>query len=120
MKKFEWVEHPSDIGFRAYGRDLAEAFGNAALALFEVMVDTSKVEPREEISIELGTKDAGMLKSQEFLDETMGRNKGPYKFERVLEECYLIAESQNVAREVQPRPKVYLVKVQFFACLDQG
>ncbi|HID60274.1 MAG TPA: archease, partial [Hadesarchaea archaeon] len=43
MKRFEWVEHPSDIGFRAYGKDLAEAFENAALALFEVMVDTSKV-----------------------------------------------------------------------------
>ena len=53
MKRFEWVEHPSDIGFRAYGRDLAEAFENAALAFFEVMVDTSKVEPREEVAVEL-------------------------------------------------------------------
>jgi len=61
MKRFEWVEHPSDIGFRAYGKDLAEAFGNAALALFEVMVDTSKVEPREKISVELKAEDEGAL-----------------------------------------------------------
>ena len=61
MKRFEWVEHPSDIGFRAYGRDLAEAFENAALALFEVMVDTKKVEPREEVKVELKAEDEGAL-----------------------------------------------------------
>jgi len=61
MKRFEWVEHPSDIGFRAYGRDLAEAFENAALALFEIMVDTSKVEPREEVKVELEAEDEGAL-----------------------------------------------------------
>ncbi|MEM2282963.1 MAG: archease [Candidatus Hadarchaeales archaeon] len=53
MKRFEWVEHPSDVGFRAYGRDLSEAFANAGLALFEIMTETSKVQPREEVSIEL-------------------------------------------------------------------
>jgi SHS2 domain-containing protein len=61
MKRFEWVEHPSDIGFRAYGRDLAEAFENAALALFEIMVDTEKVEPREETKVELEAEDEGAL-----------------------------------------------------------
>jgi len=61
MKRFEWVEHPSDIGFRAYGRDLAEALENAALALFEVMVDTSQVRPLQEVSIELEAEDEGAL-----------------------------------------------------------
>ncbi len=61
MKKFEWVEHPSDIGFRAYGKDLAEAFENAALALFEVMVDTGKVESREDVKVELEAEDEGAL-----------------------------------------------------------
>ena len=61
MNRFEWVEHPSDIGFRAYGRDLAEAFENAALALFEVMVDTGKVEPREEIKVEIEAEDEKAL-----------------------------------------------------------
>ncbi|MGQ9788330.1 MAG: archease [Candidatus Hadarchaeaceae archaeon] len=57
MKKFDWIEHPSDIGFRAYGRDLAGAFENAALALFEIMVDTSKVEHKEGHYIELAAED---------------------------------------------------------------
>lgn len=61
MKRFEWVEHPSDIGFRAYGRDLSEAFENAALALFEVMVDTSKVEPREAREVHIGAEDPAAL-----------------------------------------------------------
>ena len=61
MKRFEWIEHPSDIGFRAYGKDLAEAFGNAAVALFEVMTDTNKVEPREKVAIELKAEDEGAL-----------------------------------------------------------
>jgi SHS2 domain-containing protein len=55
------VEHPSDIGFRAYGSDLARAFENAALALFEIMVDTNKVEPKEEIEIEISAEDEGGL-----------------------------------------------------------
>jgi SHS2 domain-containing protein len=61
MKRFEWVEHPSDIGFRAYGRNLEEAFENAALALFEVMVDTNKVEPREEVTFQIEAEDEGAL-----------------------------------------------------------
>ncbi len=61
MKPFKWVEHPSDIGFRAYGRNLAEAFENAALAFFEVMVDTSGVRPVEEVEIELEAEDEQAL-----------------------------------------------------------
>ncbi len=61
MKRFEWVEHPSDVGFRAYGRDLAEAFENAALAFFEVMIDTGKVEPRKEVKVELEAEDEKAL-----------------------------------------------------------
>lgn len=59
--KFEWVEHPSDIGFRAYGKDLGEAFENAALALFEIMTDTGRVEPREEVEVELEAEDEQAL-----------------------------------------------------------
>jgi SHS2 domain-containing protein len=61
MKKFEWVEHPSDVGFKAYGRNLAGAFENAALALFEIITDTSKVEPRDAASVELEAEDEKAL-----------------------------------------------------------
>ncbi|MFP3345828.1 MAG: archease [Sulfolobaceae archaeon] len=52
-KKYEFFDHTADIGIKAYGRDLNEAFENAALAVFEVMTDTSKVEPKESREIEI-------------------------------------------------------------------
>lgn len=61
MKKFEWVDHPSDIGFRSYGTGLEEAFENAALALTEIMVDVGQVRPQGEISIELQAEDREAL-----------------------------------------------------------
>lgn len=61
MKKFEWVDHPSDVGFKAYGQDLEEAFENAALALTEIVTDSDEVEPKGEISIELEAEDLEAL-----------------------------------------------------------
>ena len=46
MKRFEFLPHTADVYIAAYGRTLEEAFANAALAMFEVMTDTSRVEPR--------------------------------------------------------------------------
>lgn len=60
-KKFEWIDHPADTGFRAYGVDMEEAFENAALALTEIMVDVERVEVREEIEVELEAEDLEAL-----------------------------------------------------------
>jgi len=46
FKAFELCEHTADVLVRAYGRSLEEAFANAARGVFEVITDTSKVEPR--------------------------------------------------------------------------
>ncbi|MFP3233728.1 MAG: archease [Sulfolobaceae archaeon] len=56
-KKYEFFDHTADVGIKAYGRDLNEAFENAALAVFEVMTDTSKVEPKESREIEIDGMD---------------------------------------------------------------
>jgi len=53
VKRFEFLEHTADAYIAAYGRSLAEAFENAALAMFETMTDTSKVEPKIEDEIEV-------------------------------------------------------------------
>jgi len=52
MKRFKFLEHMSDAYVAAYGKTLEEAFENAALAMFEVMTDTSKVEPKERFKVE--------------------------------------------------------------------
>ncbi len=36
-KKFEYFEHPADIGLRVYGRDLPSLFENAAAGLYDVL-----------------------------------------------------------------------------------
>ena len=47
MKNFEFIDiTTSDVAFKAYGKDLSELFANAAIALFEVIVNTKKVEPK--------------------------------------------------------------------------
>ena len=57
MKKFEYFEATADIGFKAYGNNLNEAFENAGLAMFNIISDTSDVEPIKEISFEKTSED---------------------------------------------------------------
>ncbi len=48
MERFRFLEHTADVLIEAYGSTLEEAFENAAIAVFEVITDTNKVEPKEE------------------------------------------------------------------------
>lgn len=52
--QYEYLEHTADAKFRAYGKTLEEVFENAALAMFNVIIDTKKVlvETSLEISLE--------------------------------------------------------------------
>lgn len=52
MDRFKFLPHMGDALIEAYGSSLEEAFENAALAMFEVMTDTSKVEPLIEEIVE--------------------------------------------------------------------
>lgn len=56
-KKFEFFEVTADVGYKAYGKTLEESFENAALAMFEVITDTSKIEPEIERKIEVESED---------------------------------------------------------------
>jgi SHS2 domain-containing protein len=55
--KFEFLEHTADSYIAAYGKDLNEAFENAALAMFEVMTDVNDVKPRIEDHVEVHASD---------------------------------------------------------------
>lgn len=56
-RNFEFLEHMADAYIAAYGRDLAEAFENAAAAMFEVMTDIEKVNPEDEDYVEVEAAD---------------------------------------------------------------
>ena len=61
VKKYEYLYHIADAKFRAYGSTLEEAFENAALAMFNVMVNTSRLEAKELRKIEITSSDIKML-----------------------------------------------------------
>ena len=59
---FETFDHTADVGIIARGADLGEALANAARAMFSLMVDLDRVEPREERQIEVEAEDVeGLL-----------------------------------------------------------
>jgi len=57
QKRFEFLEHTADAYIAAYGKDIAEAFENAAVAMFEVMTDVEKVIARVEDKVEVAAED---------------------------------------------------------------
>jgi len=56
-RSFEFLEHMADAYIAAYGRDLAEAFENAALAMFDVMTEVEKVDAEIEDYVEVEAED---------------------------------------------------------------
>jgi SHS2 domain-containing protein len=55
--KFEYLEHTADSYIRAFGVTMAQAYENAAIAMFEVMTDTRKVAPSEEETLKVEAED---------------------------------------------------------------
>jgi SHS2 domain-containing protein len=60
-KGYEFLEHTADAYVAAYGRSLAEAFENAAVAMFDVMTEVEKVSPSVRDSVEAQGQDEQAL-----------------------------------------------------------
>lgn len=58
---FQILEHPADIGFRAFGDTLAELFENAAVALVSIASEIEDVAPREAYPFEAVAPDVESL-----------------------------------------------------------
>ena len=48
---FEILDHPADIGFRAYGERLEGLFANSAHALLSIIIETENILSRERVAI---------------------------------------------------------------------
>lgn len=60
--KFEIIEHTADVGVVGRGRDMAEAFENAAYGMFSIMAELDKYEPTTQKSIaSVGDDDITLL-----------------------------------------------------------
>jgi SHS2 domain-containing protein len=56
-KGYEFLEHTADAYVAAYGKDLAKAFENAAVAMFDVMTEVEKVNQLTEDQVEANGDD---------------------------------------------------------------
>ncbi len=101
-KRYEYLEHTADAQFLAYGKNLEEVFENAALAMFNVMIDTTKVS---EEMVEQVTLDSPDLESLliDWLSELL------YLFE--VEE--IVFKSFQV-EEIRQREDSYSIKARAY------
>lgn len=68
--RYRHIEHPSDVGFEAYGTTLEELFANAALATYSFMTDVDAIEPAEEREVAVQSEDLYSLMF-DWLDEML-------------------------------------------------
>ncbi len=60
--KFKFLDiTTADVAFEAYGKNLNELFANAALAMFEVMINTKQLKPKIEREVEVEGNDLESL-----------------------------------------------------------
>ncbi|MBI2849368.1 MAG: archease [Chloroflexi bacterium] len=58
---YEIVDHTADVGIRAYGHDLREAFANTAYGMVSLMIDPEKIQERIRRDIEVRGDDLESL-----------------------------------------------------------
>ncbi len=58
---YETFEHEADIGIRGFGGTREEAFGNAAKAMYSVMLRIETVQPREKRTVSVSAPDQELL-----------------------------------------------------------
>ena len=73
MKTYELIDHTADVGIKAYGKNLSEAFENAAKAMFDIITDKSEIESLGQCDIKLEAPDLEQL-LVDFLSELLFLN----------------------------------------------
>jgi len=115
-KGYEFLEHTADAYVAAYGRDLAEAFENAAVAMFDVMTEVDEVESRVQERVEAEGEDKYSL-LYSWLEALLARSQT----NRMLYSKFRILSMGNSARgwRLEARiwgekfnPKKHLQKVE--------
>ncbi len=61
MKKYELIDHTADVCIKAYGKTISEAFEHAALGMFDIITDNSKIESVGQYELEIDSPDLEQL-----------------------------------------------------------
>ena len=73
MKTYELIDHTADVGIKAYGKTISEAFENAAKGMFDIITDNSEIESIGQYDIELKSDNLEQL-LVDFLSELLYLN----------------------------------------------
>jgi SHS2 domain-containing protein len=107
MKAFEFVDiTTADVAFIAYGKDLNELFANAALAMFEVMINTKQVEKKEEEKVYIEGHDLESLMFNwlnELLYVSDSKNLAFSEFDVKIDEKSFKLEAVCKGEEINPQ-----------------
>lgn len=68
--KFKYLDHTSEAKFAAYGKNIDEVFRNSALAMMNILGDTSKVKSKKSKKIKIKSKNSVQL-LYDFLSELL-------------------------------------------------
>ena len=106
MERFKFIDiTTADVAFEAYGKDLNRLFANSALAMFEVMVNTVKLEPKIEKEVKIKGNDLESLMFN-WLNELLvfygSENLAFSKFEVEIDEKGLELEAKCYGEEIDP------------------
>jgi SHS2 domain-containing protein len=107
MKIYEILDHTADIGLKAYGENLSEAFSNAAKGMFDIITDKSEIDTIGEYEVHLKAPDLEQL-LVDWLSELLFLNTannlvfGFFKVKVNKKKCTLIAhvfgEKYNITK----------------------
>jgi len=92
MRRYELLDHTADIGIVAFGRDLPEAFGNAAYAMFDILTDTDKIREMDRFDLRVSASNIEELLVT-WLDELLYR----YETERLICKRFVIDDMDDVS-----------------------
>ena len=60
-RMYDLIDTTADIGVKAYGKDLCELFESCALAMFDIISDTKKIDGKGEMEIKLAVDELDQL-----------------------------------------------------------
>jgi len=59
--KYKFLKHTADVKFQAFGKNLEEAFSNSAIAMFNIIIKTEKIEKNITKKIEINAENKETL-----------------------------------------------------------
>ena len=101
-REYEFLEHTADAYVAAYGKDLTEAFENAAVAMFDVMTQVEKVNPKIKDEIAASGHDEFAL-LYNWLEALLVKSE----VDKMLYSKFKISELQQYAKDFRLKAKIW-------------